>query len=321
MKRRILVFCMVVFLLYCMIFISNAEGNFGVDLSSQFYTGSNPFYPKYYGECTWYAWGRAYEKTDTYISWKNVLTDGKYGDAWTWYENAKNARYPCGTEPRANSIAVDTSHSSTYPGHVMFVEAIDGDKMWVTEGNFSNTLYTEGYYNLSTGGYTNTLHNVTFAGGTSYTWSSRPMPSEYIYLTDIDTTAPIITNARIENRTASGYDVVVCASDNTGISWVQIGTWHSAMSIDNAVWQETRAIINGKATIHVNYSSFGNPSNVVYYTNAFAADSFGNVSEGTRCVPIEDLGEEFYATIVQESSNAYLQNQSNRIVTGYPTVK
>ena len=215
-----------------------------------------------------------------------------WGNAKSWKGAAESLGIACNSTPAIGAIACWTS--GTY-GHVAWVKAISGSKVIIEEYNYANA--------------------------SAYGWREIDInnPTCYIHVADIDTIAPVITNARIENRTASGYDVVVCASDDTGISWVQIGTWHSAMSIDNAVWQDTKAIINGKATIHVNYSSFGNPSNVIYYTNAFAADSFGNVSEGTRCVPIEDLGDDFYATIVQESSNAYLQNQGNKVVTGYPT--
>ena len=93
---------------------NSAQGNYGVDLESEGYvTNINPFYRKHYwGECTWYCWGRAYEKCGVQLSWS---TNDVFGNAKEWYNNAKawadthDVDYSVGTEPRTNSIAVSTS--------------------------------------------------------------------------------------------------------------------------------------------------------------------------------------------------------------------
>ncbi len=127
--------------------VSAVESTYGVDLQSDYYVSSvNPFYKKgYKGECTWYCWGRAYEKCGVKLSWSN---DGTFGNAKYWYSNAKawaenhEASYTTGTEPRENSIAVSTS--GTY-GHVVFIEEIANGKVYYSECNYTGPgVYNEG---------------------------------------------------------------------------------------------------------------------------------------------------------------------------------
>ena len=92
---------------------------------------------------------------------------------------------------------------------------------------------------------------------------------------------PTITSATITNVTPMGYDVVCTATDNIGISFIRIGTWHDNMDIDNAVWQE--AVSDGNRTvIHVNVADFEYAQNVIYHTNVYACDTGGNYSEVAR---------------------------------------
>ncbi len=104
------------------------------DLNSKYYTSDNPFYPKYEGQCTWYAWGRVYEKTGI----KFDVT----ANAADWFYRTS---FPKGYEPRANSIAVwGTTEGNPY-GHVAFVEYVDGDTIYFTEANV-DTFRTGGGY-------------------------------------------------------------------------------------------------------------------------------------------------------------------------------
>lgn len=145
MKKKVLIllFCL------CMLVVvlpmpASAIGNYGANLDSSCY--QNVFS---WGQCTWYAWGRAYEKTGTQLYWGN----GKYGDAKEWYTNAKNAGYDCDTTPRENSIAVWTGGKY---GHVAFVEAVSGNVLYISEANRVSLNYSEGTIDLSTGYYTGT---------------------------------------------------------------------------------------------------------------------------------------------------------------------
>src|SRR5688572_10402311 len=68
--------------------------------------GPNPFAQNYYGQCTWYCWGRAYEKLGIRIVFKNsageIPNSGR--DAGNWLSITPDL--PNGTTPIANSIAV-----------------------------------------------------------------------------------------------------------------------------------------------------------------------------------------------------------------------
>ena len=130
------------------------QGSYGVDLSSEGYvTNINPLYKKgYWGECTWYCWGRAYEKCNQIrLSWSNNDT---FGNAKDWYNNAQswsrnhNVDYSVGTEPRENSIAVYTGGDV---GHVVFIERIADGYAYYSESNGAagHHTYGEGRFLLS----------------------------------------------------------------------------------------------------------------------------------------------------------------------------
>ena len=120
-------------------------GNYGVDVDSEYYSSSNPF-QGFKGECTWYAWGRAYEKTGIQLGYR--------GNANSWISQAVST-------PRANSVVVWTGGHS---GHVAFVEAYDGNTIYISEYNRVYHQYSEGTIDLSTG-----LFTYTYGGsGSSY---------------------------------------------------------------------------------------------------------------------------------------------------------
>lgn len=85
----------------------------------------------YKGQCTWFTYGRTLEKLGI------TLPSEFYGNAieW-WYSNSRDNVYPYGSEPRANSIAV-WSGGSAGNGHVGFVEDVQGDTVYLNEGNFN----------------------------------------------------------------------------------------------------------------------------------------------------------------------------------------
>ena len=129
-------------------------GSYGVNLNSTGYaTNINPFTAKgYYGQCTWYCWGRAYEKGVS-LSWGN----GSFGNAIDWYRNAAG-NYVCDQTPSANSIMVspdggyyDSNGNYHQTGHVMFVEKVEGGYAYITEGNYNGQNYHEDWIQLSTG--------------------------------------------------------------------------------------------------------------------------------------------------------------------------
>ena len=100
------------------------------------------------GNCTWYAWGRAYELLGS----RPQLSTG---NASTWYPtNQNNGNYPYGSTPKLGAIAC-WSGGSTGAGHVAVVEQInDNGSFVISESSWSaqtwwfrtTTLNASGYY-------------------------------------------------------------------------------------------------------------------------------------------------------------------------------
>lgn len=112
-----------------------------------YYSNANIFYasglapygsriPNAKGNCTWYAWGRAYELTGTKP--KSGLT----GNAYTWW-NGANGKYSRGSEPKVGAIAVWKSNMpySGGCGHVAVVEKIENGKVYISESGYPGTLF------------------------------------------------------------------------------------------------------------------------------------------------------------------------------------
>lgn len=86
-----------------------------------------------WGQCTWYCYGRAKEKTGVALSVR--------GNGGQWYGNVttgsrvskKDASYGA----VSNSIAVFSGPSSA--GHVVFVEEVDSYNVYYTEANVGGT--------------------------------------------------------------------------------------------------------------------------------------------------------------------------------------
>lgn len=109
-----------------------------------YYSDSNIFYkvrlsPPFFnsngepirGNCTWYAWGRAWELTG-----KQPIQANFIGNAYEWWNaNIKSGKYEYGSEPRVGAIAVWNSSlpGSGGCGHVAVVEKIDNGKVYISE--------------------------------------------------------------------------------------------------------------------------------------------------------------------------------------------
>ncbi|MCI8908349.1 MAG: CHAP domain-containing protein [Angelakisella sp.] len=78
--------------------------------ATSFFSKTNPLYPTYKGECTWYAWGRAHEATGT--------TKLPASGAGKWYGQATNFT-------RRGPDEIPLSYSiGCFAGHVVFIESV-----------------------------------------------------------------------------------------------------------------------------------------------------------------------------------------------------
>lgn len=106
-----------------------------VKLSPPFYSGGKQIK----GNCTWYAWGRAWELTG------NKPNDaGFIGNAYEWWgANQKSGKYQYGSEPRIGAIAVwkSTMPNSGGDGHVAIVEKIENGKIYISESTWNGVTF------------------------------------------------------------------------------------------------------------------------------------------------------------------------------------
>ena len=103
------------------------------DSNQYYYSNKNPFYPAYVGQCTWYAWGRAYE-----VSGKRPALSTQ--NAGKWY--SANDGYKHDTTPKAGSVVcwlAGQGGSDATTGHVAFVESVNSDgSVFISEFNWGN---------------------------------------------------------------------------------------------------------------------------------------------------------------------------------------
>lgn len=97
----------------------------------------------------------------------------------------------------------------------------------------------------------------------------------------LEATPPVVTYARVTNVSPTGYIVECEAKDDSIVQTLRIGTWNDVIGIDAAHW-ENKTATNGKASFNITISDFNNAQNTTYYTNVYAIDKCGNVSEGIR---------------------------------------
>ena len=129
-KLQLIILMMVTMILFTVsVFAGNTP-----NLSNACYSSSNPFTKAGWdGQCTWFAWGRAYEKLGINLQFS--------GNAGTWWGvNKANNYFNYGSTPRANSLAV---WSGGGYGHVAFVEEVSGSNVLFNEANW-NTFQDDG---------------------------------------------------------------------------------------------------------------------------------------------------------------------------------
>lgn len=83
-------------------------------------SSGNPYWGGW-ANCTWGAWQIAHDTLGVSLP--------RWGNAGQWLSNAAASGYATGSEPRVNSIWVTS-------WHVAYVTAVDGDRVYIREGNY-----------------------------------------------------------------------------------------------------------------------------------------------------------------------------------------
>jgi surface antigen len=97
------------------------------------------------------SWGMYNRECVSYAAWKVYQTYGHMpywggvGNANQWVGDAKAASIPTGSTPQVHAVAIDT-HG--YYGHAMWVEAVNGDMIYVSQYNYNlDGRYSEMWVN------------------------------------------------------------------------------------------------------------------------------------------------------------------------------
>lgn len=131
--------------------------------SNPYYFSNNIFYNSGFGmtqrnigNCTCYAYGRAYE----ILGSRPLLSSGNAGD---WYEyNKKYGYYPYGDIPCPGAIAVWSKRGGA--GHVAVVEAVDGDNVITSESGWKSFYFKTRTRNIKDPRFSAMSSAYTFLG-------------------------------------------------------------------------------------------------------------------------------------------------------------
>ncbi|AYD39900.1 CHAP domain-containing protein [Clostridium fermenticellae] len=170
------------------------------NIQSNAYNGNNIFTKcGYKGQCTWFTYGRVLEKLSI------ALPSEFYGNAvdW-WYANARDKVYSYGYEPQANSIVVWGGGNLGY-GHVGFVEKVEGDTVYLNEGNFNVRGSYDGNVKTLSKEAMKTRGNLYLKG--------------YIYLSQNSSTSSDNTQ---NTDSSSGQAVIKTGTVNTSSSYLNV---------------------------------------------------------------------------------------------------
>lgn len=241
------------------------------NFQSEAYTGSvNPLLG-FKGQCTWYAWGRAYEVTGIALPCKN--------DAGTWLSVARENGFTTSEDvPRANSIAV-------WERHVAFVESVSGNIVNISEANWQD------------GTPDGTPKDIT---AEEMKYRSGQQLLGYIYLDyngepgTFDSVPPEIQSVYVEEWNVGSMGFIVCcdATDDVGLSRVGFNVWTENNGQDDMIWYE--AVLEGNhAWRYIELSNHGNElGNYIIHAYAFDMEENG-ISMGTS-VNIQRVDLSYY---------------------------
>lgn len=116
-----------------------------------------------YGNCTWWCEGRVYETQGTHL--------GGLGNAIYWYDNYSGSKDRNANNIQAGDVIV---YSDSSAGHVMFVEEVSGNTIYISHSAYSSRSVWNGYacrvgnYQKSDIVYGNSINMYKDIGGSAY---------------------------------------------------------------------------------------------------------------------------------------------------------
>lgn len=308
------------------------------NIQSNAYNDSNIFAKYgYKGQCTWFTYGRVLEKLSI------ALPSEFYGNAvdW-WYANARDKIYPYGYEPKANSIVVWGGGNYGY-GHVGFVEKVEGDTVYLNEGNFNvrgsydgsvktlskeamknrGNLYLKGYIYLSQG--SSSQSNSNSSNNTQNTDSNSGQPVIKTGTVNVSSSSSYLnvrnnasTSASVIGSLSKGSNISIIAESNgwykikynSSYGYVSSKYISSGSSSQNSTSSDTvkddtlNVTFTGSGT--VNISSSGSYLNVRSSASALAS-AIGSLSKGSSVSIVAKSGD--WYKIKYNSSYGYVSSK------------
>ena len=212
---------------------------------SKYYYSDNPFQKNGYGmwdkngneqgNCTAYAWGRAYEILGT----QPKLGRNNAGSWWNYNKN--NKFYEYGSAPKIGAVAVwDKYNNDT--GHVAVVESIDGNNVTISESHWKSTFFD-----------TRTIR----ADSSNYLTKMRFLGYIYVYNGNTNIPDPSISGTYWGSTTDSTFRPVISISNPETVQNVRFAVWTTGDQSDLR-WYDAR--FNGEKEYFqdINFSDFGN---------------------------------------------------------------
>ncbi|WP_026526057.1 GBS Bsp-like repeat-containing protein [Butyrivibrio sp. VCD2006] len=122
-----------------------------------------------------------------------------------------------------------------------------------------------------------------------YAWASNGshgFGETSVEVPEKDTQSPSITDIRVENVNAYGYDISCKVTDNTSVKKVQFPTWTAYNGQDDMVWHDAE-LNEGRYVAHIDIADHNNERGN-YTSNVYAWDTMdnpANASAGNIFVP------------------------------------
>ncbi len=160
--------------------------------SAYWYSSNNPFWSGgYVGQCTWYAYGRAYEILG---SKPNLSVHG----SGQWYsENISKGAYSYGSTPKLGAIAC-------WSNHVAVVEEIDSNGIGITVSQYYGSTDQQ-------------FHYVHYNSGSAYTYGGNVFQG-YIYIINSDPVPPTPTITPTQCVSDGDYHIVSALNESYGLN-------------------------------------------------------------------------------------------------------